>query len=309
MPARIIRSTVFLAIVACLLWSTAFAGIKIGLEYTTPLQFAGMRFFLAGLMIVPFCGGLRNYYRQVRANMKTILKVSMLQTFLLYGLFYIGIARVPGAITAIVVGASPLYATIVAHIFMKNDKVTVKKMIILLVGLGGVVIISFSGKGEEGFLMVQLWGILILVLSNISSALGNVLVSKQKKNMNPFIFNSAQIGLGGILLFFISIPIEGYTFEVYPLPYYFSLLWLSFLSASAFSIWFLLLSRPEVKVSDLNIWKFIIPVFGAFLSWMILPDESPDIFSLIGMLIIAVSLIMMSMTQYRYRDQREKAGL
>lgn len=40
-----LKSTTFLAILACLLWSTAFVGIKIGLEYTTPMQFAGTRFF------------------------------------------------------------------------------------------------------------------------------------------------------------------------------------------------------------------------------------------------------------------------
>ncbi|RLD64942.1 MAG: EamA/RhaT family transporter, partial [Bacteroidetes bacterium] len=46
-------NTAVLAIISCLLWSTAFAGVKIGLEYATPLQFAGTRFFIAGLLVFP----------------------------------------------------------------------------------------------------------------------------------------------------------------------------------------------------------------------------------------------------------------
>ena len=77
-------------------------------------------------------------------------------------------------------------------------------------------------------------------------------------------------------------------------PYYISLAWLSFMSAAAFSIWFTLLQRPGVKVSELNVWKFIIPVFGALLSWIILPDESADPVAITGMVFIALSLIVLN---------------
>ena len=45
--------TKILAIFACLLWGSAFAGAKIGFEYTTPLHLSGMRFMLAGLLLIP----------------------------------------------------------------------------------------------------------------------------------------------------------------------------------------------------------------------------------------------------------------
>ncbi|MFW5877888.1 MAG: EamA family transporter, partial [bacterium] len=61
-------STNFLAIIACLLWSTAFVGVKIGLEYETPLQFAGERFFISGLLILPFSGGMKRHWQIVREN-------------------------------------------------------------------------------------------------------------------------------------------------------------------------------------------------------------------------------------------------
>ncbi len=39
-------NTIFWAIVTCLMWSTAYPFIKIGLQYSTPVHFAGTRFIL-----------------------------------------------------------------------------------------------------------------------------------------------------------------------------------------------------------------------------------------------------------------------
>lgn len=41
------------AILACLLWGSAFAGAKIGFEYAEPIYLSGLRFTLAGLLLVP----------------------------------------------------------------------------------------------------------------------------------------------------------------------------------------------------------------------------------------------------------------
>ena len=60
-------------------------------------------------------------------------------------------------------------------------------------------------------------------------------------------------------------------------------------SAAAFSIWFHLLS--QVKVSQLNIWKFLIPLVGAALSWLLIPGEHPDLPTLAGMVLIILGII------------------
>jgi drug/metabolite transporter (DMT)-like permease len=76
-----------------------------------------------------------------------------------------------------------------------------------------------------------------------------------------------------------------------PAEYWLTLIWLSFVSAFAFSLWFKLLQRPSVKVSELNLWKFIIPVAGAILSWILVPGEKPEWLTIAGMVIITSSLI------------------
>ncbi|MBE0653659.1 MAG: hypothetical protein IH594_07660, partial [Bacteroidales bacterium] len=99
--------------------------------------------------------------------------------------------------------------------------------------------------------------------------------------------------------FLFSIPIEGFVFELKPAIYYGALAWLSFLSAAAISIWYGLLKRPGVKVSDLNFWKFLIPVTGAMLAWLVIPGEQPSLIAIAGMSVTALSLVLLNIHRRR----------
>jgi len=300
-----VLSTTFLAIVACLLWSTAFAGVKIGLKYTTPLQFAGIRFFLSGIYILPFCGNLLRSVTLIRHNWKEVVRLALFQTFLLYTLFYLGISLVPAAITAIIIGASPLFSAILAHLLLNDDKLSMRKMISISIGMTGVVVIAVSRGSFSWVEGKEFWGIVILILANMAGSMGNVIVVKYRFGLPPLLLNSAQLMTGGLGLLLLSIPFEGLTFGINEPQYYISLGWLSFMSAVAFSIWFTLLRRPGTKVSELNVWKFLIPVFGAVLSWIILIDEHPEIIALVGMLLIGLSLIVLNANHIRKNNKPE----
>lgn len=285
-------SSVFLAIIACILWSTAFAGIKLGLPYTTPLQFAGIRFILAGLFILPFTNNLRTEFSKIGQNIGEVLKISFFQTFLLYIFFYLGLARVPAAIGAIVVGASPLYVAVLAHFFTNNNQLSVRKVIALLIGVSGIVLLALAKDSSLGNRSTVLFGILILIASNICGSYGNILISKNRMGISPLVLNSFQIFIGGLSILIVSFFVEGFSFVPKPPVYYLSLLWLSFIAAGGFSLWFMILSRLEVKVSDINIWKFIVPVLGAILSWLIIKGEHPRWYTVVGMTLIGLSVVI-----------------
>jgi drug/metabolite transporter (DMT)-like permease len=286
-----------LAIVACLLWSSAFVGIKIGLPYTTPLQFAGIRFFISGLLVLPVAIYYNPRFLQIfREHYRFILFIGFLQTFLQYALFYTGIDKVPGSVGAIVIGSGPLFIAIVAHFFVPGDKMNLRKAGIILFGFSGIILVSL-GRNEGIDHAVRLVGILILVGNNLISGISNVVIALEKKKIPPLVLSSVSMISGGLVLFLFSIPVEGLDLSLKPLPYYLSLGWLSMLSAVAISIWVILLKKPGVKVSDLNMWKFLIPVAGAILAWTILPGESPDLLSVLGMLITAIALVIISRNQ------------
>ena len=295
---KIIHSVPFLAIISCLLWATPFVGIKIGLQYTSPLHFAGMRFLLAGILVLPFIPNLGQQLKESLHYWRWLLYIALLQTTFLYALFYIGLAMVPGSVGAMIVGSNPIFIAITAHFMIRDERMTLKKTLAVLIGVLGVITVSLS-KGDVtvnqiGYGSISL-GIIILIVKNFLGSFGNIIIAKRTKGIHPRLLSSLSLIVGAILLLIIAEPIEQPTWELYPPIFWVNLVWLALVSSIAISIWYTLLQRPDVKVTDLNLWTFIIPVFGAIFSWLILPNEHPQLLQIVGMLIIVISLIMINL--------------
>ena len=286
------------AIAACILWGSAFAGAKIGFYYVDPIFLSGIRFTLAGLLLFPL---IKISKIDVRANLKHwrfMLLFAFVQTFLQYGLFFMGLDKVPGATSAIIIGTGPLFIAIMAHITLKNDKLTFRKILAIVLGLAGVVFISMA----KGSLLSDdpsfYTGVVLLILSNIIGSYTNIMVVKKKSyNISPIVLTAFANFVGGIMLFLASLIAEEPEFKVYPLEFYGALLWLAIIPAAGFTLWYGLLQRPEVKVSELNIWKFLIPVTGSILSWVLLTEEHPDIISISGIIIITAALLLLQLPE------------
>jgi drug/metabolite transporter (DMT)-like permease len=302
-------NTIFWAIIACLLWSTAYAGIKLGLQYDTPLHFAGIRFIISGLMILPFTVKPSVYIKMIRDNRRIVLWVMVLQTLINYSLFYIGLDLVPGALGAVIVGSQPLVTAVVAAMMHDEEKLTRNKIVTIVFGISGVILISAGRQALRLGTAIEFLGVVMILGANIATATSNVIVSLKSKGMNPLVLSSSSLGTGGIILYLFSFTVEGPAPGPKPMEYWLALLWLSFMSAYAFSLWFKLLQRPGVKVSELNLWKFIIPVVGAVLSWLLVPGENPEWLTITGMIIITGSLILFYFSSNEARSDRKKSSI
>jgi drug/metabolite transporter (DMT)-like permease len=293
-------NTALLAIISCMLWSTAFAGVKIGLEYASPLQFAGTRFFIAGVLVFPLAFRTNpGYFRILGQHFKLILLFAFLQTFLQYTMFYKGISMIPAAVAAIVIGSQPFFIALVANFTMPGDRMTFAKSLVILLGIAGVALVSFGKDPESVTGHIATAGILLMLAINVLSGFSNVIVAREKNKIPPLVISSASMMIGGAALFLFSIPFEGLHFDPKPPVYFISLTWLSMLSAVAISIWITLLKRPGVRVSDLNLWKFMIPMFGALFSWILLPAEKPQLYTITGMLIITMALLFSALLKQK----------
>lgn len=280
------------ALLVCILWGSAFAGAKIGFEYVPPIFLSGLRFMLAGLLLVPVIIIKKIEFRSAFRYWKFMLLFAFLQTFLQYGLFFLGLSSVPAAISAIIVGAGPLFIAIMAHWTLSDDKMTLRKMVSIGLGLSGIVFISFAGGVDSVDSSKFYYGVALLTISNIVGSYTNIMVVKKREyNISPYVLTAFANFVGGVMLFFTSLIVEPQASLVgVPMEFYGALLWLAFIPAVSFSVWYGLLNRDGVKVSELNMWKFVVPVTGCALSWIILPNESPDVVSIVGILIIVVAL-------------------
>ena len=197
---------------------------------------------LSGLMILPFTVKPSVYIRMIKENRLIFLSVTLLQTLINYSLFYLGMNLVPGSLAAVIVGSQPLVTAVVSSLMHEEDKLTLGKMVTIIFGISGVILISAGRQALRLGGTVELLGVALILGANVASATSNVLLSL-KKRMNPLVLSSSSLECWRSYYLPVSIPVEGYrdpaTHDLLARP-----VWLSFMSAFAFSLWFKLLQRP-----------------------------------------------------------------
>lgn len=291
-----INKLLFLSLVvtACVLWGSAFAGAKIAFQYCGPIMLSGIRFSLAGLLLIPLLIFQKAPFSSLFKHWKFMLMFGFIQTYLQYGLFFMGLNEVPGAVASIIVGAGPIFVTILAHYTIHDDRFTTSKVLSCVLGFSGVVFIAFAGNNSAIPTEKFYYGITLLLLSNFVGSGTNIIVVKNKHlAISPIALTAFANFSGGVMLFLTSLCVEPNILNNPPLEFYGAVVWLAIIPAAAFSIWYYLLGLPGVKVSELNIWKFIIPVVGALLSWLLIAGETPTWQEIVGIIIISTSIIVL----------------
>ena len=284
---------------ACLLWSTAFVAIKAGYESGIgPLLFAGLRFFCSGIILIPVARRLEGkgaFLTALRKHIAFIVLVGLFQTSITYSAFYMGVGLVPASVAAIVIGAQPLITSAVSRIVPPGERISARQWMFLFLGILGLIILSISrnpartGPGfpqERG----EIGGILLLVTALCASSVSSILVSRTRRDIPPLSLSSGQFLFGGAILLVLSRVLENQKGFVPDGTFYLALAWLMLVSAVGVSLWFWLLRVRNAGAGALSVWKFIIPVAGAVLGWLLMSGDNPDAGSVTGMALIAVSV-------------------
>jgi drug/metabolite transporter (DMT)-like permease len=280
------------AILASILWAIVNPVIKTGLSYDmTPMNFAGLRFTSVGIILLAYTWH-KGMWEEVRKNSKLFTLLTLVNIFLGYAAFYIGVNLVDGAISSIIMGTTPFVNIILSHIMTKHDKLNKHKVISILISLVGLLMIIGVKSGGYSINAIGLVGIGLLFMNIIFQGYSAIKVAEYKANIDPVFLNAVQMFFGGFLLYVTGVAIEGYKqFIGKPMGFYLSLGILVFVSVFAFSFWFIALQDKNTKVSEVNMCRLINPILGAILSWIMLPDEVPTFNTVAGMIIIVFSLV------------------
>lgn len=280
------------AILASVLWAIVNPVIKTGLSYDmTPMNFAGLRFTSVGIILLAYTWH-KGMWEEVRKNSKLFTLLTLVNIFLGYAAFYIGVNLVDGAISSIIMGTTPFVNIILSHIMTKHDKLNKHKVTSILISLVGLLMIIGVKSGGYSINGIGLVGIGLLFMNIIFQGYSAIKVAEYKANIDPVFLNAVQMFFGGFLLYVTGVAIEGYKqFIGKPMGFYLSLGTLVFVSVFAFSFWFIALQDKNTKVSEVNMCRLINPILGAILSWIMLPDEVPTFNTVAGMIIIVFSLV------------------
>lgn len=291
------------ALICTALWGSATPFIKtgyisLGVEGTPSiLLFAGIRFFLAGILTVLICSIIdRKFIYPKKENLKYIGAISIFQTILQYIFFYVGLANTSGVKGTILSGSSAFFSIIIASLIFKQEKINLKKILACIVGFAGVIVVNLNGLKLD----FNFFGDGFVIFSAICLAFSSSLMKKYSKFESPVVLSGYQFVVGGIIMALVGLCLGG-SINFGNFKGIAILIYLSFLSAVAYALWGTLLKYNPV--SKVTIYSFMTPVFGVVLSKIIL-TESGGV-SLLNIL-VALVLICTGIISINYQKQPQK---
>ncbi|WP_125114919.1 DMT family transporter [Agathobaculum sp. Marseille-P7918] len=285
--AGLLRRLYMPAVFCTALWGSAAPCVKKGYEWFgiasdapfSQLYFAGWRFALAGLVVLLVAWFLGHRVLPRRSEWKPIFWISLFQSMIQYVCYYIGLSGTTGTKGAVLSGTQTFFALIFAHLFLKNDKMNRQKAIGCLCGFAGVLALGLGGL--NGF---HLHGDGLVLLSAVSSGAGALVSRIYTPGRDPMLLTGWQLLMGGVFLLVVG-RVGGGQLGAVSLPGVLLLAYMVALSAAAFTIWTALLGKfPVGKVS---LFGFLIPVFGALISAIVLGEQILTVSNLSALVLVS----------------------
>ncbi len=303
---KLVTNVFFVAIAAmfcCALWGSATPFIKIGYGLILPnrnvpstILFAGIRFFTAGVVTVLIYSIARKKFLFPKVeNLRAVVNVSCFQTIIQYFLFYIGVANTTGVKATVISGSNSFFSILCATLIFRHEKLTFKKIIACIIGFVGIILINLDGLNFN----LNFLGDGFVLLSNLAYGVSGALMKKYSKREDPVVISGYQFIFGGFVMIVVG-ALTGGVIVLTSIKAVAVILYLALLSAVAYALWGVLLKYNPV--SKVSIYSFMTPVFGVFLSNLMLTEKS-NVAPL--NLIFALILICGGITILNYQKQKK----
>lgn len=300
------KRVMFLVFLTCILWGSAFPILKISYEklaltamdFNGKILFAGIRFFMASVFLFVF--SLLVLKIDMKLTLKEFKKLSLLGVFntsLLYFFFYNGLANTSGIKAAILQSLSTFIVVLMSHFIYEDDHINKGKVLGIVFGFLGIIIVNIErGFGGVSF---TFFGEGFMILAGIAGSIGTFMAKSAGRSIHPFKVTAWQMLIGSSFLLaygLIKTPIGVLNFDLMTGTL---LVYLAFLSATAFGIWFMLLKYN--KAGEISIYRFLIPIAGSLLTALLVPDEHFTLNILLGLISVSLGIYFVNRLPGRER--------
>ena len=268
-PARSPTAIILVAFsFMCLIWGSTWMMIKIGVRDAPPLTTLGLRFWIAGLLVLITVLVRRKPIPRDRASLSFGVFLGLFHMAFPYSLVYWAEQYISSGLTAVLYATMPLMVAILARVFLGNP-LTASKIIGIAFGLGGVTVIysdHLGWQGEHGAL-----GIAAVLLSVLFASLSAVALKKRSPEIDPMSGLLIPFLVGGAVISLAAGIIEGANPVHLDMTTWGTILYLAVLgSVVAFSLYFWTIKRIDVTL--LSYQTFIIPILALLFGWIFIHE-------------------------------------
>jgi drug/metabolite transporter (DMT)-like permease len=273
----------------CLVWSSTWLAIKVGLRDLPPISFAAIRFLVAVVVLLAVSAGRVSLWPLRRADYGVLAWTGVLMFAVNYGLLFWGELHVSSGLAAILQATIPISGMLFAHWILPDEPLRWRRLVGALIALAGVALICARLLDFNG--LTAFWGGLGIAAGGAGAAYSNVLVKARAIQIAPAMLAAWQMIFGTVPLLLIGFVVEGNPLHFHWTPMsVFCLLYLAIIgSALTFLLLYWLL--PRMTVTGLQTISLITPPGAVMLGWLLV-GETFSSWSLIGAVLVLAGVWM-----------------
>ncbi len=282
----------------CVVWSSTWLAIKIGLRDLPPVSFAAIRFVIAAAVLVAVSIGRVRLLPLRRSDYGLLAFTGILMFGVNYMSVFWGELHVSSGLAAVLHATIPIFGMIFAHWLLPDEPLKLQKVMGAVVALGGVMLICARLLSFHGLL--SFWGGIGIALGGGAAAFSNVLMKKRAITLAPAMLAAWQMIFG-----FIPLLVLGYFVDGSPTQLHWTstaIFCVVYLAIIGSSLTFLLLYwlLPRMTVTNLQTISLITPPGAVMLGWVWGGEKFP-LWSLLGAALVLVGVWLI----FRPTKQRE----
>jgi drug/metabolite transporter (DMT)-like permease len=265
------KKVVFVWILTCLIWSTVWLFLKLGVRDVPPVSFAAARLLIAIAIMLPLTLATRTPLPKRGRDWALIGGTGVILLGFNYALLNWGTRFISSGLTAVLQAITPAFALVFAHLMLPDERMTVRRLGGLALGVAGVAVIfwdqlHFGGRALMGSVTVTLGALCV--------AFAYVTVRRFGKGLHP-----SAITTGQMLAAFFPLLVYAWSVEGNPAQ-------IRWTSTALISATYLAL-LGSVVAAWLNYW--LLPRVGA-VNLLIMGLVEPPIAVLLGAWILGESM-------------------
>ena len=283
--------SVLQALLVTFLWSTSFIIIKKGLLDIPPLTFAGLRYILAFIFLLPLLFRKKRF-KEIR-NLtgeqwsKLIILGLTFYTFT-QGAQFLGLSLLPAVTVSLMLNFTPLVVAVLGIFILQETPSKIQWLGVILF-IAGILFhfrpAAFSGNSGIGLAVMT-----VGVLTNAGASVLGREINRQK-DISPLAVTIISMGIGSIILLSTGLIIEG--LPTLSGKMLFWLLWLAGINtAFAFTLWNLTLQTLSAIQSSIINGTMLIQI--AILAWLLLGEAILPL-ELVGISVAAVGIVLVQL--------------
>jgi drug/metabolite transporter (DMT)-like permease len=263
----------------CVVWSSTWLVIKIGLEDLPPVSFVAWRFVVAAAVLIVISLGRTHLLPRRRSDYLVLGLTGVLMFSLNYTLLFWGELHVSSGLAAVIQASIPIFGMVFAHWMVPEEPLRWQRLAGALVAIGGVAVICARLLSFNGWLAFL--GGLGITIGAASAAFSNVWLKARKMDLAPSMLAAWQMIFGIVPLVMLGLTMDGNPVHLHWTTQ--AVLCLLYLAVIGSSFTFLLLYwlLPRMSVTNLLTISLVTPPGAIAIGWAF-GGERLSVWSLLG---------------------------